>query len=216
MSIYHLEYLSRDSYEDSIKKIEDIKTVNFANMSLKWWDKKLGWYTKGCAALTDVENNHLSYIFYKIDRYNKYITIHIIFTPLSKRRNGHANLLLDMVFDFALLQHVSRFRMASVSKSLDFYLSMGFVYWGVNSVGDYYCDLPIPHDGLNGIKKMIQSKTIPELIGKQFDVIYKKIENNNIRLTVEQKLIYNADLVKLNTSYLLDELLSIEKNVISI
>lgn len=212
MPVHHLEYLNRNEYITSIDTIKDSNTLSFANMSLKWWDKKFGWYIKGCVALTDIDNNHLCYIFYKIDRYNEYITIHNIFTPLLERRNGYANILLTLIFDLAVTQKVSRFRLTSISKSLDFYLSLGFVYWGVNSVGDYYCDLPMPFDGLSGVEYMIKNTSNTILIGKKFDKIYAKVENNSTNLNASKTLIYDSDLLKLGTHYLLETLVDIKRN----
>lgn len=211
MPNYHLEYLNRENYITSMETIEDSRTLKFANMSLNWWDKEFGWYTKGCIALTNEQNIHLCYIFFKIDRHNEYITIHNVFTQLSMRRNGYARELLKMVFDFALSLHVRRFKLTSISNSLDFYLSMGFVYWGVNSVGDYYCDLPMPFDGLNGVKFMTNTSDTTALLGKKFEKIYAKVSNNDMNLTETQNVTYKEDLLRMEASYMLKELLEIKK-----
>ena len=214
MPNYRLEYLNRKSYVDSIETILDARTLKFANMSLDWWDTRYGWYTKGCIALMNEENIHLSYIFFKIDKSNEYITIHNIFTQNSMRRNGYAHALLKMVFDFALTLHVSRFKLICISNSLDFYLSLGFIYWGVNSVGDYYCDLPMPFDGLEGVRFMVEHSTPDMLIGRKLEKIHAKIFDNNIHLTASQTLIYNHDLKKIGANYLLEELLILKsKNI---
>jgi len=207
-----LKYLNRNEYISSIQTIADTKTIKFADMSLKWWDKKFGWYIKGCAVLTDVDENHLCYIFYKIDKQNEYITIHNIFTPLEKRRNRYANILLGLIFDLAISQKVSRFRLTSISKSLDFYLALGFIYWGVNSVGDYYCDLPMPFDGLVGLDNMIKNTDTQTLIGKNFDKIYDKVHNYNKDLSISKRLIYDNDLLKMGSHYLLEVLTKIKND----
>jgi len=212
MPIHNLVYLSRNDYISSIQAITDAKTLKFADMTLKWWDKKFGWYIKGCAVLTDANNSHLCYIFYKIDKYNEYITIHNIFTPLAKRRNGYANTLLGLIFDLAISENVNRFRLTSISKSLDFYLALGFIYWGVNSVGDYYCDLPIPFDGLIGLDIMIKKNDISTLLGKKLDKIYAKIENNSTNLSDSQTTIYDNDVMKMGSNYLLNKLINIKYN----
>lgn len=211
MPSYHLEHLSRDNYISSLETIKDPRTLKFANMSLDWWDKQYGWYTQeGCIALSDEENTHLSYIFFKIDRYKEYITVHNIFTQYSMRRNGYAHELLKMVFDFAIAKHVKRFKITSISNSLDFYLSMGFIYWGVNSVGDYYCDLPMPFDGLDGVEFMIESSDNTTLIGKKFETIYAKVVNNETNLSDSKTVTYKNDVVKMGRSYMLNELLQIK------
>jgi len=202
MPLYHLTYLNRDEYISSTATIKDDKTINFANMSLKWWDKKFGWYEKGCVVLCDENNMHLSYLFYKIDRYDNYLTIHNVFTPDKERRHGYAQELMLLIFNLATAKKVKRFRLTCISNSLDFYLSLGFVYWGVNSVGDFYCDLPMPATGLVGVIQMVKESSMQVLIGKSLDVISKKISNYSEHLTQAQTLKYDSDVIRLNTSYL--------------
>lgn len=206
LSAYHTEFLNRKEYISSIESIQDTRTSNFANMSLKWWDEQYGWYTKGCIVLCDSENIHLCYIFFKIDRNNEYITLHNVFTQLSLRRNGYAQELLAIVFDLALKLKVKRFKLTSISNSLDFYLALGFIYWGVNCVGDYYCDLPIPLEGLSGVKEMTENATIETLIGKKFTKIHAKVGVNETQLSQTQTTIYEKDIVKMKGSYMLENL----------
>lgn len=213
MSAYHIEYLNREKYISSIESIKDTKTIDFADMSLKWWDKKLGWYQKGCVVLKDDENKHLSYIFYKIDRYNNYLTIHNIFTAQINRRHGYAKMLLVFIFNIAVAEKVKRFRLTSISSSLDFYLSLGFIYWGVNSVGDYYCDLPLPLSGLAGVSEMTEKFSTLELIGKNLEIISKKIADNSEHLSQTQMLKYDRDIVKLNSSYMQESFLEIKNSL---
>ncbi|MFA6138860.1 MAG: hypothetical protein WC667_12375 [Sulfurimonas sp.] len=204
---YHLVNLNRNAYIDSITTIADPRTLKFANMSLDWWDKHFSWEVQGCVALCDSENMHLCYIFYKIDRYRMYLTIHNIFTPLCERRKGYAHELLKMVFDIAILGHVSRFKITSISNSLDFYLALGFVYWGVNSVGDYYCDLPIPIHGLDTLNNMVSSSDDFTLIGKSIEAINKKVHGYNFTLTAAQQPIYDSDKIKMGSRYMSENLL---------
>ncbi|MGB3961842.1 MAG: GNAT family N-acetyltransferase [Sulfurimonas sp.] len=201
MESYTIGYLNRKEYLSSIENIKNDKSIAFANMSLKWWDDHYGWCTKGCMVLLDSEEIHLAYVFYKIDKYNEYITIHNIFTPFVKRRSGYAHELMRLLFDLALEKNVTRFKLTSISNSLDFYLSLGFIYWGVNSVGDYYCDMPMPLNGLIGVNAMVLKLTTTELIGKKRESIQNKIKNNSTQLTQKQTDIYNSDLLKLKRSY---------------
>ena len=211
MSPYHLKQLDRTAYIASVATIQDPRTVNFANLALTWWDRHFGWSAQGAVVLSDAEQNHLCYVFYKIDRYREYMNIHNIFTPLDKRRKGYAHALLTMIFDLAIAGHVGRFKLCSVSRSLDFYLSLGFVYWGVNSVGDYYCDLPIPLKGLESLEAMIAASDTGGLIGKNLEAIYAKVNGNDASLTSEQSRILERDKIKMGESYLLDELSAIKK-----
>lgn len=210
---YHLIYLNRNEYISSTASIKDTKTVNFADMSLKWWDKKFGWYEKGCVVLSDSDNTHLAYLFYKVDRYDNYLTIHNIFTPDVNRRHGYAHALMLLIFNLAAVQKVKRFRITCISNSLDFYLSLGFIYWGVNSVGDFYCDLPIPTDGLNGVSQMIEEYTTLELIGKNLEIISKKIADNSAQLNKMQAITYDIDVIRLDKSYLQESFLKIKNSL---
>jgi len=206
MSHYHLIHLDREAYITSIAKIADTKTLNFSKMSLDWWDKYFNWKAQGCVVLADADGNHLSYVFYKIDRYHQYLTIHNIFTPLTQRRNGYAKELLNMLFEIALIEKVRRFKLLSVSKSLDFYMALGFVYWGVNNVGDYYCNLPVPSDGLSGLEAMTKNTDIQTLIGRHLNEIYSKVNGNDINLDLIKSKLYEEDRLKMQKNYRLDDL----------
>ena len=204
MSAYHIANLDRQGYQASVSGIADLSTRRFADMSLQWWDRHFSWSAQGCTVLCNEENEHLCYLFYKIDRYRDYITFHNIFTPLAQRRHGYARMLLGMVFMLALTEHVKRFRITSISKSLNFYLPLGFAYWGVNSVGDYYCDLPLPKKGLNGLDAMVREEDTQTLVGDAAESIRKKIGTNEAKLDTEQTKIYDEDVVKMGRHYLHD------------
>ncbi len=203
MSAFHLEHLNREAYIASVATILDPRTIKFADMSMKWWDRHYSWRAHGCMVLSDEENIHLCYIFYKIDRHHNYMTIHNIFTPLIQRRKGYAQVLLSIVFDLAVAENVKRFRLTSISNSLDFYLALGFVYWGVNSVGDYYCNLPVPKEGLAGLSAMVEGSEIKVLLGNASASIRTKTDGNETRLSDKQTLLYNSDLLKMEKSYML-------------
>jgi len=210
MPIYHLTHLDRAAYISSIAKIKDTKSNGFANMALKWWDRHFSWKAHGCVILSNEQKEHLCYIFYKIDRYHEYITIHNIFTPLKYRRKGYAHRLIGLVFDRALQKNVSRFRATCVPQSLDFYLSMGFVYWGINIYGDYYCDMPLPTTGLNALESMVEHSTPEELAGTHLNDILSKVKGNTEKLNDVQIKSHHEDTEKLKNGYLYDELMLLE------
>jgi hypothetical protein len=191
----------------------DTKTQRFATMSLEWWDKHFDWKQQGCYVLTDKTEEHLSYIFYSMDRDFQYLTIHNIFTPLTQQRHGYAQELLKIIFDVALKRCVGRFKITSISKSLDFYLSMGFIYWGINSVGDYYCDLPMPINGLTDLTRMITASDSKQLMGRHVQKIYKKVYENSLKLSDPQATVYKLDKVKLKDSYRYETLLNLQKEL---
>ncbi|MDM5270858.1 GNAT family N-acetyltransferase [Sulfurovum sp. zt1-1] len=210
MQEFHLEHLNRNAYIDSIAQIKDKKSLGFANLALYWWDRHFSWKAHGCVVLSNEKQEHLSYIFYKIDRYNEYITIHNIFTPLKFRRHGYASQLFELVFQTAEQKNVSRFRMTCVPQSLSFYLTMGVVYWGINSLGDYYCDLPMPKGGITQIEKMVKDTDPRELAGKHLNSIISKVKGNVEELDEKQTKVYEEHMEQLAESYLYKELMMIE------
>lgn len=201
MSEYQLLELNRDEYIASIAKIEDPKTVKFSNMSLMWWDKHYLWSTQPCVVLSNADGEHLCYIFYHVDRKNQYMNIHNILTPPNQRRKGYARELMKMVFALALKNRVGRFKMTSSSEALDFYLGLGFIYWGINSDGEYYCDLPVPPEGLDAIKTMIADSDTDALIGESMAAISAKVKGNENTLTAAQALVYDSDIIKMGEHY---------------
>jgi len=203
--LYSLKNLTRVQYQNSIGTIKDPPTLKFAQESLAWWDRHFSWQPQGCIVLCGDGETHLCYVFYKIDRYGDYLTIHNLFTPLSQRRCGYAATLLRLVFAQAASQNVSRFRLSCVSKSLDFYLALGFVFWGLNSQRDYYCDMPMPQNGLENMDATCQETK--KLLGKNRVQIRQKIEKNHMLLNEEERSLYAKDIAKLGSSYRLEELL---------
>lgn len=201
MPLYRLETLSRDAYIASTALIQDSESIRFADQSLAWWDRHFSWNAQGCAVLCDEKNGHLCYLFSKIDRYSEYLTLYNLFTPLAEQRKGYATLILDLILAQAVEKHVKRITFSSVSTSLDFYALLGFIYWGVNDIGDYYCNLPLPKDGLEGILLMTQNCDHKMLIGQSLAKIYAKVDGNESRLTPKQLLIYEADILKLGANY---------------
>lgn len=206
MPEFHLEHLSRDAYISSISTIIDPNSIKFAKTSLYWWDERSKWQSEGCITLCDVDNNHLSYIFFTIDHYRMYLTIHNFFTPHLLRRKGYAYALLNAIFNIAIEKNMTRFKFSSGSTSLDFYLALGFVYWGLNSVGNYYCDLPIPLEGLSTLNLMVTQASIATLLGTHMDKIHSKIDGNSLKLNVLQLETYKSDKLKMGKSYMLTTL----------
>ncbi|AFV97208.1 MULTISPECIES: GNAT family N-acetyltransferase [unclassified Sulfuricurvum] len=206
MPLYHLELLGRDAYIASTALIQDTESIRFANQSLAWWDRHFSWNTQGCVVLCDERNEHLCYLFSKIDRYSQYLTLYNLFTPLISQRKGYATQILRLILDQALEKHVRRITFTSVSTSLDFYTLLGFIYWGINDIGDYYCNLPLPKNGLEGMIGMIQENDLKTLIGSNMDKIYAKIEGNEHHLSPARLLIYEADILKLGKNYVREKL----------
>jgi GNAT superfamily N-acetyltransferase len=206
MSLYHLETLGRDAYINSIATIQDPQTLRFADQSMAWWDRHFSWNAQGCIVLCNEKNEHLCYLFSKIDRYSEYLTLYNLFTPKAQQRNGYATHLLRMALALGVEKHVRRITFSSISTSLDFYRMLGFIYWGINDIGDYYCNLPLPREGLDGMKEMIHSSDIQTLLGRYLEKIHTKIDGNELKLSVAQNLIYKQDILNLGSSYVRENL----------
>ncbi len=201
MRAYHLCFLGRDEYIESVSLIADPKTQRFADQSLAWWDRHASWKASRCAVLCDADDNHLCYLFSRIDRYNEYLTLYNLFTPLLHRRHGYATALLRIVLDAAIQKHVRRITFSSVSGSLDFYKSLGFIYWGINDIGDYYCNLPLPLGGLDAIGEMSSTESTAVLVGHSRELIHAKIHGNERDLSNDQHHKFEADKERLGESY---------------
>ncbi|MDD2783337.1 MAG: hypothetical protein PHO52_03895 [Sulfuricurvum sp.] len=206
MPLYHLESLGRDAYITSISTLTDHESIRFADQSLAWWDRHFSWNAQGCAVLCNEKNEHLCYLFSKIDRYGEYITLYNLFTPLIEQRKGYATQILRLILAQAVEKHVRRITFSSVSASLDFYQLLGFIYWGVNDIGDFYCNLPLPKEGLDGIIAMIQDSDIQTLIGQNMEKIHTKVNANELKFTPAQTKVFEKDILKLGKSYARKEL----------
>jgi len=206
MPHYHLQSLDRDSYIASTARIQDSETLRFADQSLAWWDRHFSWNAQGCSVLCDEDNHHLCYLFSKVDRYGEYLILYNLFTPLIEQRKGYATQILHLIMKEAVDKHVRRITFSSVSASLDFYHLLGFIYWGINDIGDYYCNLPLPKEGLKGIIAMTQHYDHKMMVGQNLAKIYAKVHGNESQLTPKRHLIHTADILKLGKSYAHDEL----------
>lgn len=183
-----IQNIGRDEYIASIENLSDPENRRFAAQALAWWDRHFSWRAQGCDVLIGEDDAHLSYLFSKTDRYHEYLTVYNLFTPSEKRRSGYAHELLERTVRQAAQNHTRRITFSSVSASLDFYLDLGFVFWGVNDIGDYYCDLPIPKEGLEGMREMIRSRDVESLIGPKMEKIYGKVYGNKENLSPIQSV----------------------------
>ena len=139
--------LDHNAYLDSIARIRDEATRNFAAQAEAWWSRHFSWKRHGCRVLVNSEGDHLSYLFYHVDRYRQYLTIHNIFTPEKHRHNGHALRMLKTTFSHQAGREVKRFHLSSTPQALGFYAELPLIYWGIDTIGNFHCDLPLPETG---------------------------------------------------------------------
>ena len=205
---YRVINVNRKEYVDSIAGIEDVRSRGFADQAMRWWDRHYSWNAGGSVILTDEVGRHLCYLFYKIDCYGEYLTIHNILTPLCYRRHGYAFLLLQWVFELAVHDRVRRFKAVCVPQSLDFYLTLGFCYWGLTPTKDYYCNLPVPRSGLGGVRAMVEGASAETLAGKELQCICDRVIDNDTGLDSTQQGIHDTGLEKLKDAYMQTELMA--------
>ncbi|MBN2895318.1 MAG: GNAT family N-acetyltransferase [Campylobacterales bacterium] len=201
MQPLYLQTLRRADYIDAIAQIDDAPTRRFADQALAWWDRHYSWRDGGCVALCDVQGVHLCYLFSVIDRYHDYLSIHNLFTPYAMRRHGYAKVLLSLIFDRANALHVKRFRLTGISESLDFYLSLGCLFWGVTHCGDYYCDLPMPTSGLEGLDASLFERSNALLLGSRAAAIFAKLDASHAHLSAAKQALIEADCLKMESRY---------------
>lgn len=199
-------HLNHTQYMESIADIGDDTTYRFALQAEKWWNRHFSWNKDGCRVLIDDKGHHLVYLFYKVDRYRDYLTVHNLFTPLLHRNRGHAFAMLEDAFSHQAERNVKRFRMSCTPGALGFYDKLALIYWGVDTTGNYLCDLPLPQEGVAGIENMIETQSNHTLLGKEAQSIYKKVQIDGEDFETEKQERFTADKILLGDSYRHDSL----------
>jgi len=201
--------LDHDQYTESINTIADDATYRFAVQAEAWWNRHFSWRNDGCRVLTDESGEHLAYLFYKVDRYREYLTIHNLFTPKAHRRQGYAYEMLETLFQDQADQGVQRFHMSCTPQALDFYAKIALIYWGVDAGGNYHCDLPLPSEGITGIEPMIRDSSNRELLGDKAENIYRKVCEDGKHFEEAKRHDFESDKKMLEDSYRHDALKAI-------
>ena len=198
--------LDHDQYTESINNIADEATYRFARQAEAWWNRHFSWRSDGCRVLMDEKGEHLAYLFYKVDRYREYLTIHNLFTPEVHRRQGYALEMLETLFSTQADRGVRRFHMSCTPEALSFYAKMALIYWGVDETGNYHCDLPLPSEGIPGIKPMVQDSSNQELLGDHADAIYQKVSDDGAHFGTEKSRRFEKEKKMLDDAYRHDAL----------
>ena len=178
--------LNREEYLESVKKIEDFKTLNFSKSALEWWDNYYSWEKFPPLCLSD-KKKHFCYLFYNISKDNEYLTIHNLLTPNKHRSFGYAYKLLKYLFSHFSGNKIRRFKMNCVSSSLDFYNKLGLEYWGINNLSQYYCDFKMPISDISEIPQIVKDSNLREISDEKIMQIFEKLKNNGTQL--EEKMI---------------------------
>ena len=198
--------LNRKEYLESVKKIEDFKTLNFSKQALEWWDNYYSWEKFPPLCLTH-KKKHFCYLFYNVSKDNEYLTIHNIFTPDKYRTKGHAYMLLGYLFAHLSNKNIKRFKLSCVSSSLDFYNKLGLEYWGINDLSQYYCDFKMPILDISEIPKIVKESSLDEISDEKILLIYESLKNNGTTFDEKMSEKFEESKEKLKGKYHFDLLL---------
>lgn len=206
MDVRVFEELNREEYLHSISMIKDESTKKFALMALEWWDSFFSWNRNKCRVLT-INKQHVAYIFSHNNKNKEYVTIHNIFTPLEFRRQNYGYTLLNEILKKAFQNNIRRLKLSVIPKALPFYKKLGLVYWGINRVGDFYCDLPLNKNAILGIDEVVKNSSNQDLLGDRRDYILSKVQLNHRGLKEDAERLFLENKTFLGESYRYDELI---------
>ncbi|MEA2029183.1 MAG: GNAT family N-acetyltransferase [Campylobacterota bacterium] len=200
----HTQTLNRQQYIDSTMQMSHLATLEFAKQALDWWDDYYSWERDPCLVLYEGEEA-ICYLFYHISKNSDYLTIHNIFTPHNHRFHGYASKILQILFDDKVSYHtIERVKLYSVSSSIEFYLKLGLDFWGVNEIGQYYSDFPMPKN-LADIPNQMQHPHLERLLPKRLDNIYAKLQKNGGDFKGKELVIFNDAKELMQERYRFDE-----------
>ncbi len=198
--------LNREQYIASVANIQHTSSQEFAQQSLDWWDSYYSWNKFPCLCLEE-NGEDVCYLFYHISRNNQYLTIHNILTPFKSRFHGYAKQLLTLLFNKILLHaDIERVKMYCVSSSLQFYMNLGIDFWGVNRIGQYYADFPMPQSNIQEIKELMTNEDLTQLSTKNRNSIYNKLKQNGKEFNPKELAIFKQSLSLLKDRYRFQEL----------
>lgn len=195
-----VEY-TRKEYLFSVQQIEDYDTLKFSKQALDWWDNYYSWIKEPPLCLKE-DGKDMCYLFYSLSNDNEYLTIHNIFTPKKHRFKGFAYILLKYLFQIYSKNNIKRFKMYCVSNSIKFYLKLGLKFWGVNAIGQYYCDFKMPKSKIDELKEIGNKENIENINLKNFKKIYEKLKLNGKEFDEKQTLIHKSCLNLMGEKYL--------------
>lgn len=199
--------LNREQYIASVAEIQHLSSQEFAQQSLKWWDSYYSWNKFPCLCLENDKGEDVCYLFYHISKNNQYLTIHNILTPFKSRFNGYAKEILTLLFNKILLQaDIERVKMYCVSSSLKFYMNLGIDFWGVNKLGQYYTDFPMPDSSIKEIKELMRNEDLTQLSDKNRNTIYSKLQDNGTKFNEKETATFQKALILLKERYRFKEL----------
>ncbi len=168
--------LNRQAYIDSVMEMNHLATLRFAKEALEWWDSYYNWEREPCVVLYEGKEA-VCYLFYHISKNQEYLTLHNLFTPYPHRYHGYAKAILTIVFEELKPLAIERVKLFAVSSSIRFYMKLGVDFWGVNSIGQYYSDFPMPKN-LEDIPYQMHHPFLEGIAPNHLNAIYAKLQSN--------------------------------------
>lgn len=204
--------LTRAQYLLSAQKIKDFDSLQFANQAMLWWDDYYSWsrFPPLCMRENDED---ICYLFYEVSKNGEYLTIHNVLTPKVHRGKGYAFALLEHLFLTLTHKNIERFKLLCVSSSIDFYNKLGMNYWGVNHLGQYYCDFKMPRSSLLEIPQIVEETDVNEFTDENLLKIYEKVRLDGKEFDVKDKKIHDDCLKKMGKRYIFKKLHIRAKNL---
>lgn len=204
------KFLNREQYLQSVMKMNHFQSLQFAKQSLDRWDEYFSWVKSPCLCLVNDDGLDVCYLFYYVSKDDKYLTIENILTPYPNRFNGYAKKMLTILFNVILLNSkIQRVKMYCVSSSLQFYMNLGIDFWGVNKIGQYYTEFPMPKCDICEIKLLMNNEHFQTVSQDYINLIYNKLKENGSLFDIKEKKIFNKSLLLLQERYRFKELYDI-------
>lgn len=201
-----IKNLSPEQYLQLTSKITHTGSKEFAFQAYEYCNKFIKWDKFPCISL-EVDNIVVCYLFYHLSKDKRYLSIDNILTDFEYRHNGYAKYMLSFLFKkFSKGSITQRVKMYCVSSSLEFYMKLGVDFWGVNHIGQYYTEFPIPKNGIDEIKTLMKNETLSTLYKREVQSIYKKLELNGRSFNKKEKEVFDNSLKLLKNRYRFKEL----------
>ena len=201
-----IKHLNPEQYLQSTSSITHIGSKEFATQAYEYCNNFIKWEEFPCISL-EVDNRIVCYLFYHLSKDKRYLSIDNILTDFEYRHNGYAKYLLSFLFKkFSQGSITQRVKMYCVSSSLKFYMKLGVDFWGVNHLGQYYTEFPIPKNGIDEIKTLMKNETLSTLYKRELQSIYKKLKLNGSSFNKNEKEVFDNSLKLLKNRYRFKEL----------
>lgn len=95
--------------------------------------------------------------------------------------------------------------MFCVATSVQFYMKLGMDFWGVNTLGQYYTEFPMPKNHINEIPKLMENENLSTLSLEELNILYSKLGENGATFNKKEKDAFENCLLILGRRYRFSE-----------